>query len=497
MAKRKYLDSVSPYAKQLAIQISRDKARTYIPADNAIINKDDLKNTGWEFKSYYDLKPDDPLYSSITDVNQPYLVDAAGDLVSKSRINKYKNGIGVNTIIDQPQSNNSTLKDIRKAQDIRRNRDFDTQRNIGLGLALGTPLAVMTSLAAPEAAAVGWLGGEIINSAAKKLGIDWDNSFKDPNGRFYGQFVNPFRLAGNIKGGIIGNNLKNRNLFIYKYLEPWSYQNKGKRALNVAKHILKDNKVPDDKNPIRKDPMYVDIQKLQGVYRDEAFRKYLGLSENTPLYVKNPDGTYSYNLNYLRQGDKEVFVPTYLDGRTDIGYDTFTGNGASVGLNVDSKNHTVQINDVWDINPFSRMNTINVEPSIRRGVDKLYKGLYPALYKIGTKRGEFGYKYLGGKRLNTLRNPVINDNISKGSKIINTILNKAVSPIKNWDAKRVLGGKNFVLKQEIPYRTLTDDEVDAIWLRDGFHMMNGQIVDFSGNKVVDFQRVGPNGLILK
>jgi len=30
--------------------------------------------------------------------------------------------------------------------------------------------------------------------------------------------------------------------------------------------------------------------------RDDAWRKYLGLPEKYGMYIKNADGTYSYNL---------------------------------------------------------------------------------------------------------------------------------------------------------------------------------------------------------
>ncbi len=295
------------------------------------------------------------------------------------------------------------------------------------------------------------------------------------------------------KAGIIGRNIANRNLFTYAYLEPYGYDNPFTRGKRIVSHILSDNKLPIISPASLNDPRYRAMRTITGGYRDEAFRKYLGLPERTPLYVPNGDGTFSYNLKYLSKGAKHVAVPEA--DASGIAGDLFTGNGGNINIRFDDANKIAHIEDVWDINPFSRMSKIDVDQPIRNAIDKVYTGLYPALYKVGTKRGRIGYKYLGGKQLNRLRNPIINDPISRGSRIINKTLNKIVSPIRNFDASTILGGKNFTLRQDIPYvqmpyEDFMDMPIDAINLGEFAQQL-------SKGKVVDFSRINSRGVIIK
>lgn len=297
------------------------------------------------------------------------------------------------------------------------------------------------------------------------------------------------------KAGIIGRNIANRNLFSYRYLEPYGYDNAAKRGFNILKHIIIDNKLPEIEGATSQNPMYLGMRRITGDYRDEAFRKYLGIPERTPLYIKNSDGTFSYNLNYLARGNKSVVVPKsdYEPSGTGTAGDMLTGNGGNVYVEYNNADKIASVYDVWDINPFSRIPDINVEQPIRNTIDKVYRGLYPILYKVGTKRGKFGYNYLGGQQLNRWRNPIIADGINRGSRVINNVLNKFVSPIRKFDAAKLLGGKNFTLKQDIPYKSLTYEDVKDMPLD---YINLGSFYRGEPN-FVDFNRVGPNGLIIK
>lgn len=43
----------------------------------------------------------------------------------------------------------------------------------------------------------------------------------------------------------IGKNIANRNLFAYKYIQPFGYDNKLRRAKTFIKHLLTDQDLPD------------------------------------------------------------------------------------------------------------------------------------------------------------------------------------------------------------------------------------------------------------
>lgn len=370
-----------------------------------------------------------------------------------------------------------------------RRKDAEDREAAGVVLnSLFKPL--MPSTYADMAAAIknGQVNSVTDALAAPYLTNSW--SMRNPGKALATDIIVPAAIG---KAGIIGRNIANRNLFTYAYLEPYGYDNPFARGKRIVSHILSDNKLPNINPASLHDPRYRVMRTITGGYRDEAFRKYLGLPEQTPLYVSNGDGTFSYNLKYLSKGAKHVAVPEA--GMDGIAGDLFTGNGGNISIKFDDANKIAHIEDVWDINPFSRMPKLDVEQSIRNTIDKVYIGLYPALYKVGTKRGRIGYKYLGGKQLNRLRNPIINDPISRGSRIINKALNKIVSHIRNFDASTILGGKNFTLRQDIPYvqipyEDFMDMPIDAINLGEfAQHLSNGKIVDFS--------RINSRGVIIK
>lgn len=316
--------------------------------------------------------------------------------------------------------------------------------------------------------------------AAPYLSDSW--SMRNPSKALAADIIGPAAIG---KAGIIGRNIANRNLFSYAYLEPYGYDNPFTRGKRIVGHILSDNKLPNINPASLHDPRYRAMRTITGGYRDEAFRKYLGLPEQTPLYVPNGDGTFSYNLKYLSKGAKHVAVPEAdING---IAGDLFTGNGGNISIKFDDANKVAHIYDPWDINPFSRMRTPDVGAPIRSVADKLYKGLYP-LYDGWKPWGKFGYNYLGGKHLNKLR-------YSRTSEKVTKFVNKFIEPIRKLDAANLLGGKTFVLKQEIPYEQMAyedfmDMPIDAINLGEFAQQL-------SRGKIVDFSRINSKGVIIK
>lgn len=297
------------------------------------------------------------------------------------------------------------------------------------------------------------------------------------------------------KAGIVGRNIANRNLFTYAYLEPWSYLDPVKRGGKVLKHILIDNKLPNLTRPAVSDVRFRYMNNITGDFRDEAFRKYLGLPERTPLYVRQADGTYGYNMKWLADRQPNIVLPVPHDLGNGVSVDLFTGNGGNIGIKENPLNKTVSIEDAWDINPFSRIPTPDVWEPVRTAANKLYQTLYSKLYNSQTSFGRFGYNHLGGKQLNRLR-------YSDTPKRLNNVVNKITNKIRRFDAAPLLGGKTFVLKQEVPYMSLPEDVYNKLIdapladLSSPVHL--GAFFDtYGGNRFVDMSRIGSNGLIIK
>ena len=266
------------------------------------------------------------------------------------------------------------------------------------------------------------------------------------------------------KAATIGNNIRHRNLFSYEYLEPFGYNNPLTRYKPVVSHILKDSKPPTKKlmenerdwetimtNPIIKDRLKKDHRLKQKVFRDIAFRKYLGLPEPAPLYLPNNDGSFRYNLDFLRQfyENGELVAPTHKKMLTPISgeakplkgfssVDTFTGNGGNVSVDV-LPNNIHRLYDVWDINPLDDFSF-----------------------------GKFG-EYLKG--FDKIPVPVRN------------VLDKTVTPmIRKLNGRVLLGGKkDFVTKMDYPVKLVENTGL----LKEFYPEFN----------YVDFSRIAKDGTI--
>lgn len=196
-----------------------------------ILSNEDLKNRNWHWGRVDDITYEgvpNSLYADAVQRAQTQgrvLLDSKGRPVTNRDVRLYKNYIPADKMsaydaqFYQPQSENSTLKDIRKAQDFRRNRDFDRQRNAALALMFGLPVAGIGGAEAlmaggPLALAGGYLGsdlgGKITNAAMQKIyGRTWDEISDDPNVNFYAQLLNPGRLLGGYAGYKGGSKLWN------------------------------------------------------------------------------------------------------------------------------------------------------------------------------------------------------------------------------------------------------------------------------------------------
>lgn len=99
--------------------------------------------------------------------------------------------------------------------------------------------------------------------------------------------------------------------------------------------------------------------------REDALRIAFGLTSRTPLYIKNPNGTYRYDLNYVNHTNPQsglvkipdgyAYKPKYFDytskGKPYKGYsDNLAKNGGGIGYT--EKDGISYITDTWDLQPF-------------------------------------------------------------------------------------------------------------------------------------------------
>lgn len=265
--------------------------------------------------------------------------------------------------------------------------------------------------------------------------------------------------------GMVGNNLLNRNLFFYKYIDPFSYSNPLSRGSYVVKKMFtrptpnRNNIQPSYKQLNFADRPYLgrmitgnitendaSATKLVERFRDAAYRKYLGIPEKEPIYIPNEDGTFSYNLPYIEKLYKEYDIPFKVsDLQRKRGIDYITGNGGRVNIKTHSLSGPYEVDelfDVWDLNPFQD-HIFDLNKPIRNAANKVYTKLYNPLYK-----SRFGYNYFGGSYLNRLRYGLDS--------------NALKFKFPNIEASKIMGGKPFTMKTEVPLTKSIKFEQDLI-----------------------------------
>lgn len=196
-----------------------------------LLSDEDLAANGWSWASNWNDKATfDNGYglnlglSAVekTKAGDKILVDSNGAIVPTSEVNRYINRGRVPLSISdydlqfyQPQSENGTLRDVRRAQDIRRNRAFDRERNGYLAAAFGLPALIASGVTAPLAT-IGAVAGStgmstIMDGIAEMNGRkSWRETIggNDPTAQFYADFISPFNIVGGVLGGAAGNTLQ-------------------------------------------------------------------------------------------------------------------------------------------------------------------------------------------------------------------------------------------------------------------------------------------------
>lgn len=315
----------------------------------------------------------------------------------------------------------------------------------GMSMLMGNPIAAAGSI----------VGGMVGEELGAKVG--------GPSRRAIGGLVGSVLLDPvNIRQGMqIGKNIANRNMFAYKYIRPISYGNPINRGITYAKHLLTDQNLPNVNNI----PNYWKGTPWDGYmskFRDDAWRKYLGLPERTGIYKPNKDGTFSYDLSKIKK-----ISPTYASEYTTmvvpeeptvIG-DWVTGNGGNVKSTFDNFGNGIgsdatktfgmqHLSDLWDIQPLSRYKWLP-SSSVKNQINKaqlvannIYMKLFEPLY-----RSRFGYNYLGGRALNKFR---YTSAYEKPIENLLKPLDNLTKKVKNFEIGPLVKGKPFQLETDIP-----------------------------------------------
>lgn len=181
-----------------------------------------------------------------------------------------------------------------------------------------------------------------------------------------------------------------RSLHFYNTITPFSYDDPIERGAEWVKNMIANTPVNID-NPLWmigkrgeqtkkmanevggalgwRNSIFTDKGRIALEARDDAFRIYNGLPQKYGTFVKNKNGTYSYNLPKLKY-ENGSFKPVIGEN-----YDTIGAAGGHVKesiLNNLDGDVVVRHEDLWDLQPFKNKNTARIiDGYINNGVQKL------------------------------------------------------------------------------------------------------------------------------
>ena len=247
----------------------------------------------------------------------------------------------------------------------------------------------------------------------------------------------------------------NRAAHVYVNVSPASYYGHTSEIKGAVKDMLKGRKADVSKPKWKIKDSYKDsylpqydeevANNIGNTFRDAAWKKYLGVSDGSPYYVKNRNGTWSYNLDEIDNLTKDgiKFEKWYSPTETPIvAPDFLTSAGGNLSLKVDKyvnnlggvknlKRYTFK--DRWDLHPFSRDNgTISKRVGRSMGLLKDYESVNEAV-------GNFVRNNLGNyiKPLKNFKDPKLKT-IEKIDKFG-----------RNFEIGKVLGGKPFDMETRV------------------------------------------------
>lgn len=252
----------------------------------------------------------------------------------------------------------------------------------------------------------------------------------------------------------------NRAAHVYVNVSPNSYYGHTSEIKGAVKDMLKGRKADiskpkwEIKGSYKDDylPQYDEevANNIGRTFRDAAWKKYLGVSDGSPYYVKNKNGTWSYNLDEIEKLTKNgidfggQLQPT---GTSIVSGDFLTSAGGNLSLKVEGLNHSAGgignmkryvFRDRWDLHPFSRDNG-TISKRVGRSI-----GLLKDYESVNEATGNFVRNKLGNyiKPLKNYPNPKL--------KVIDKIDNFG----RNFEIGKVLGGKPFDMETKVYTRTV-------------------------------------------
>lgn len=240
-----------------------------------------------------------------------------------------------------------------------------------------------------------YLGGEVVNEVSKAAtGKSWAENAADKMSNIAGFHIEPIFGEVTNPGYIGGYKWMDRGIkrAAFNHITPMKYDDAGIQLPmtkteevkafihNIPKQLVsfKPIEVPAWRTRIEKMPRYnpnennifgLPISDLDFMNnREEAMRIVFGQPQKTPLYIKNNNGTYSYNLDYIALQNNKLpgFITkgynispsgkvspryTYTPVRDGIGYgDNLAYNGGYI--NYKEKDGVSYISDIFDVQPF-------------------------------------------------------------------------------------------------------------------------------------------------
>lgn len=247
----------------------------------------------------------------------------------------------------------------------------------------------------------------------------------------------------------------NRAAHVYVNVSPSSYYGHTSEIKGAVKDMLKGVKADVSKPKWKIEgsfketylPQYDEevANNIGTTFRDAAWKKYLGISDGSPYYVKNKNGTWSYNLDEIGDLTKDgmKFERWYSPTEKPVVVGDFlTSAGGNLSLKVDKFNNNLggikdlkryTFKDRWDLHPFSRDNG-----TISKRVGR-YIGLLKDYESVNEATGNFVRNKLGNyiKPLKNFQDPKLKT-IEKIDKFG-----------RNFEIGKVLGGKPFDMETRV------------------------------------------------
>lgn len=242
----------------------------------------------------------------------------------------------------------------------------------------------------------------------------------------------------------------NRAAHVYVNVSPSSYYGHTSEIKGAVKDMLKGRKADVSKpkwkikEPVGDYMLQYDKEVADNIgktFRDAAWKKYLGVSDGSPYYVKNKNGTWSYNLDEIEKLTKDGIKFGEFYGPTEapvVAPDFLTSAGGNLSLKVDKVGRSGDMKrylfkDRWDLHPFSRDNG-TISKRVGRSI-----GLLKNYESVNEATGNFVRNKLGNyiKPLKNFPDPKL----------------KAIDKIdkfgRNFEIGKVLGGKPFDMETKM------------------------------------------------